>query len=104
MRQKTGECYVLLEGEEGQHVRVPKPKKFYIRPPQLLRFTQLLSRQHALPADEVDRLIKERQAKLLAEAQASANGSTAEKPKRKKRSKPKDDEPNPWEGDLNKSK
>ncbi len=77
MNQSIGCCHAkLVNGNDVFAVNIQAPKRFYIRPKDLLRFTRLCLEKYCLPCEVADRLILERQHKLLEAVQAHHNEST----------------------------
>ena len=79
MRQPVGECFIR-SGDTFGKLRIKRPKKFYIRPGQLVESTRRLYEQHCLTREAAEAMVAERQARLLALAaqQSTVSGSPAE--------------------------
>ena len=105
MNQFPRHCFIKIHNQKTQPMLVPFVRSYFLSPRNLVRYTgQLYAKQRALPAAQVDRLIEERQQRLLVKARASAEDFSPEQPKSKRRARPKDDEPNPLQEELYKRK
>ncbi|HLK63256.1 MAG TPA: hypothetical protein VKU19_07440 [Bryobacteraceae bacterium] len=64
MNQPVGHCLIKTASGELGMARIPEPKKFYILPQVLVRFTRELYERHCLTKDQAERLLAARQAEL----------------------------------------
>lgn len=97
-------CFIKLQEQKTQPMLVPFVRPY--SPPAESRswyINFLGGGQGARSAADVDRLMESAHSALVQETDPEVSDPST-KPKRKKRPKPKDDEPNPWEDELNKNK
>ena len=78
MHQKIGQCFIATASGSIGLACVPEPKKFYLLPGEMQRFTEEAYRRVCVTIEEADREIAARQRRLVGPRESSPAQAAAQ--------------------------